>query len=234
MKIFPILFFLVCSASAQIVAWGDSYTAGTFNPEWVSHFESLSGLEVINRGVNAQGSTAIKNRFIAEPELHDAFTVIWAGRNNWAQTATVEADIATMVSTLGHNRFLVVGILNGDRPPNEYSGGSTWASINTLNSHLAVTYGNAFIDIRPILVNAYNPFLPQDVIDYGNDIPPNSLRFDDLHLNAAGNQIVAQSIYNGYLAAIPEPSTNALIGGAAAGALVFLRRRRNTTWVRFI
>jgi hypothetical protein len=50
--------------------------------------------------------------------------------------------------------------------------------------------------VRSILVAAYNPLIPQDVIDHSNDVPPSSLRFDALHLTTAGYAIVASSIKN--------------------------------------
>jgi lysophospholipase L1-like esterase len=62
------------------------------------------------------------------------------------------------------------------------------------NAQLAAAYPDNYIDIHRILVNAYNPNDPQDVADFNNDITPTSLRFDRIHLNTAGCDLVAAQI----------------------------------------
>lgn len=216
-KILPLLRSLFCAslvASApavaaqepvEIVAWGDSLTQGTGGngDSWPVWFTRLSdGITVINKGVGGQTSTQIRERMLADRDSHGKFTVIWAGRNNaFDQKGTVQADIAAMVAAVGGSNFLVVGIPNGAKEPKD--GPDRWklTLIDTLNARLKETYGERFVDIRPILVAAYDPSQPQDEKDHSHDVVPSSLRSDSLHLNSAGYKIVARAILDAYQAA---------------------------------
>ena len=110
-------------------------------------------------------------------------SIFWEGRNNlfktsagpWGQ-AQIVSDIATQVAALptGQN-YLVLSVANEDIPE-EWSDGSRYSTITGLNSTLSSIYGNYYLDIRSILVNAYNPSLPTDESDYLNDVVPTSLR----------------------------------------------------------
>ena len=136
------------------------------------------------------------------------FTVIWAGRNNYSDPQTVESDIARMVSSLTTPNYLILGVINGNYGGYESVGasGKGYAFITGIDSYLATTYGNHFINIRNILVNSYNTNLTQDVSDYARDIVPTSLRSDAIHLNTAGYGMVASAVYTAYTAALaPAP-----------------------------
>jgi lysophospholipase L1-like esterase len=60
------------------------------------------------------------------------------------------------------------------------------------------------LDIWQLLVESYNPAIPQDVIDHTRGVTPSSLRYDPLHFNGAGNAKIAQFLksylidYKGY------------------------------------
>lgn len=179
-----------------IAAWGDSLTAGSGLPEsesYPANFSKITGYQYVNGGVGGETSTQIKDRMVAATATYTYPTIIWVGRNNYNSPATVKADIATMVATLGHDRYLVLGIINGDYAT-EYVGQSGYNTIVALNSDLAAIYGSRFVDIRTYLVSLYDTLLPQDVIDHANDVPPSSLRFDQLHLNNAGYSAVADKL----------------------------------------
>lgn len=186
----------------EIVAWGDSLTqgAGGNGDSWPAWFTRLSdGIPVINKGVGGQTSTQIKERMLADKDSHGKFTVIWAGRNNaYDQKGTVQADIAAMVAALPAPNYLIVGIHNGAKEPMD--GPDRWklTLIDKLNASLKATYGERFVDIRPILLEAYDPAQPQDVEDHANNVVPSSLRSDALHLNSAGYKIVARTILDTY------------------------------------
>lgn len=192
----------VAQQPVEIVAWGDSLTQGTGGngDSWPAWFTRLSdGITVINKGVGGQTSTQIKERMLADKDMHGKFTVIWAGRNNaFDQKGTVQADIAAMVAALGAPNFLVVGISNGAKEPKD--GPARWklTLIDKLNASLKETYGARFVDIRPILVEAYDPAQPQDAKDHADNVVPSSLRSDTLHLNSAGYKVVAQAILDAY------------------------------------
>lgn len=196
---------VVAEQPAEIVAWGDSLTQGTGGngDSWPAWFTRLSdGITVINKGVGGQTSTQIKERMLADKDLHGKFTVIWAGRNNaFDQKGTVQADIAAMVAALDAPDYLVVGIPNGAKEPKD--GPDRWklTLIDKLNASLKETYGARFVDIRPILVEAYDPSQPQDGKDHADNVVPSSLRSDALHLNSAGYKVVARAILDAYQAA---------------------------------
>jgi hypothetical protein len=180
----------------MVTAWGDSMTGG--HPTgWPAQFALLSGATVNARGVGGQTSSQIKDRMIAEPARWGDFTILWAGRNNYGSPDTVKADIATMVSKLTTTNFFVISICNGDWA-SEWVGGAGYATMAALNADLKTTYGAKFVDIRKMLVDSYNPSLPQDVIDHAHDLVPLSLRGDSLHLNDAGNLVVANAINQAY------------------------------------
>ncbi|MNG66028.1 GDSL-like Lipase/Acylhydrolase [compost metagenome] len=193
---------------SQVLAWGDSLTIGSGGggTTYPSALSVLTNFTISNKGVGGETSTQIKNRLVAEPLNYSKSVIIWAGRNNYTDPTTVKADIATMISTIGHTRYLVLSILNGDFA-SEYINQTNYNIIVQLNNDLQALYGEKYIDIRKLLVNAHNQ-TAQDLIDFANDIPPTSLRSDQIHLNAAGYTKVAEFInqrlgwlynYNGYI-----------------------------------
>lgn len=143
--------------------------------------------------------------FITSQGVQSAADValIWAGRNNAYQLATVVSDIADMVTYLaGNKQYLVLSVLNGD---GEGIGTGAYNAIVALNAALAAAHGNCYLDVREYLiqsglVDAGVTPTSQDDIDVGNDVVPSSLRFDGVHLNADGYGVVARSVYAQMLA----------------------------------
>ena len=179
-----------------ILAWGDSLTAGSGSTpgfSYPSYLATLSAFNILNKGVGGETSTQIKDRFIAETGNYDKTVIIWAGRNNFTSPTTVKADIATIISTLTHDRYLVVGIINGDYS-SEWSSGINYPVINQLNEDLKTIYGKKYVPIREYLVSLHNNSA-QDLIDFGHDIVPTSLRSDNIHLNDTGYTKVAEYIF---------------------------------------
>jgi len=178
--------------SVNASAWGDSMTAApSFTSTLFSHFR---GVSVYNGGVSGETSTQIKDRMVAASGKFADVVTIWAGRNNRTDPTTIKADIAAMVGVLSTAKFVVISVLNGDNAV-EYSGQAQHILITQLNSDLAATYPDNYIDLRSYLVTQYNPSNPQDVTDFERDIVPSSLRYDDQHLNVTGNHLAA-----GYIA----------------------------------
>ena len=212
-------------ATCQVfVAWGDSMTAGFGGTPWPEQFTTATGLPISNQGVNGDTSTAIAARFLAQPALFGERTVIWAGRNNFAQKSIVENDIATMVSHLTTSDYWVLGLTNRDHEP---IGTGLYEDITTLNLDLATIYGSHFIDIRRILVDAYDPHSAADVADFTLDVVPSSLRSDELHLNTAGYGIVAQAVA-AKLVAVPEPAHTAWLAATGCALAALGLRKRKT------
>lgn len=124
----------------------------------------------------------------------DDAVVIWVGRNNYADAATVGDDIAAMVAALPTRRFLVLSVLNGNYA-GEGSGEPKWAQIIALNRALARAYRGRFVDVRAILVaQGASAMRFTNAEDYARDIPPRTLRADNIHLNPDGQRIVAATV----------------------------------------
>lgn len=175
-----------------IYAWGDSLTGGAGQVPYPTALQSQTFFSVTNKGYPSESSTQIKDRMLSEPSNYSKSVVIWIGRNNYNAPNIVKADIATMVSALGHTRYLIVGIINGDYAT-EYAGQAGWLVINQLNADLKALYGKRFVDIRPYLVSLKTNSA-QDLIDFANDVPPASLRIDPLHLTSLGYEKVSSFI----------------------------------------
>ena len=164
-------------AGNTIVAWGDSLTAGNEDGSGISYPGLLPALftpniPVLNQGIGGQTSTQITARFLATPYLQNYRGVIWSGRNNSSQTATVQSDIAVMYAKMPAG--LVLSVLNGE---GEGSGsGSVYTNIvTTLNPALSSTYSTHYLDVRSMLV-AQTAANAVDVLDKAADIPLFSLR----------------------------------------------------------
>jgi hypothetical protein len=169
--------------------WGDSLAAG-LHPA----LQEMLGATIYNGAVGGETSTQIRTRMVADTARHALPTIIWAGRNNYASPTTVKNDIAAMVAALGHDRYLILGIPNGDYTTYERSGGAGYSLITTLNSDLLALYGERFLDLRAPLVSLRDVGQSQDVQDYMDDILPTSLRSDTIHPNAAGNYAIASMV----------------------------------------
>lgn len=185
----------------ELTCIGDSLTAGTGASGASTQYPTVVANSFTrarwfrNLGVGGETSTQIATRLAAlTSDEKRATTIIWAGRNNFGNAATVKADIASMVSSLGHHRYLVVSIINGDNA-SEYVGQSGWTSITTLNTDLAALYGERFVDVRTPLVAAGAPGgSSPDATNYARDVPPAGIRFDAIHLLDAGYAIVAAAV----------------------------------------
>lgn len=117
--------------------------------------------------------------------------VFWMGQNNFYDPAGIKSDIAKSIAFLANRKFIVMSLLNAG---SEGRGTAPYQPLAGINADLARTYPDNFLDIRKILVNSYNPALSQDVQDYNQDVPPDSLRNDDNHLNDKGYAIVARHV----------------------------------------
>ncbi len=183
----------LATSSITIATWGDSLTQGAGGTAYPTQLTTLSGYSTYNGGVGGQNSTQIKDRMLADSAKHTWPTVIWAGRVNVTATEQTKADIASMVAALGHENYLVLAVTNGERA-DEHLGEPIYEQIVQLNEDLASIYGDNFIDIRSYLVSLYDSNIAQDVIDFANDIPPSSLRSDEIHFNTTGYLRIAEKI----------------------------------------
>ncbi len=117
--------------------------------------------------------------------------IFWMGQNNFYDPQGVKSDIALCIAFLSNRRFIVMSLLNAS---NEGIGTASYIQLRQINADLARTYPDNFVDIRELLVNAYDPSNAQDVQDHNNDIPPRSLHNDTEHLNDKGYAFVARQV----------------------------------------
>jgi hypothetical protein len=176
--------------SSNIAAWGDSLT-----PAFALNLQVLMPERVVfNGGVPGETSTQVAMRLVADSDHHNWITIFWAGQNNEDQPAQIKADIAASLAALaaGNSRFIVISVMNKASEP---KGTPAYAVIMQLNAELAARYPNNYLDIRSLIVNRYDPNQPQDVIDFYNDVPPTSLRFDaEGHLRNEASVMVAAQV----------------------------------------
>ncbi len=105
------------------------------------------------------------------------------------------SDIAKIVNHIGHDRYLILSVLNGDYET-EAKGLVDYQRIVSLNTALQQLYGDRFLDIRDILLKAGDTGSADDRADLERDIVPRSLRSDTIHLNDDGDALVGQSVAN--------------------------------------
>lgn len=175
----------------KFVAWGNSLTEGTGSTgdsSYVSSLARLSMVEGINMGVAGNTSTQIRARFFANPQLWKYPTLFEVGRNNYLDTATVKNDISAMVTALGHNKFIVYTVLNS---PWEPSGNANYDAIIAINNWIKTTYPNNYIDLREFLISQADRSSSADLLAIAGDYPPETLRYDMVHLNNQGYYLQA-------------------------------------------
>lgn len=181
----------------QVYCWGDSLTAGTGGTPYPTTMALISAFSSCNNsGVGGETSTEIKDRFLADSATDRRTVIIWVGRNNIDDVATIISDIDTMVNKLRHSRFLVLSVLNSDSEP---SGSARHDKALEIRDRLSKRYPLNFYDIREYLIqdgldDAGITPTAQDLIDISNDIVPTSLRSDGIHLNTDGYNLVAEKV----------------------------------------
>lgn len=177
--------------SSNIACWGDSLTEF-----FALNLQLLEpNRQVFDGGLLGQTSTVIANTQTADTTMTNWISVFWYGHNNDDDPATIKADIARSIAHLapGNNRFIVMSLVNKAQPDEE-RGTPEYATIMQLNADLAALYPDNYLDIRAWLVSHYDPNNPQDVIDFSNDVPPSSLRYDEIHLQNQGSVLVAERV----------------------------------------
>ncbi|MER8591434.1 hypothetical protein NKH33_07505 [Mesorhizobium sp. M1182] len=157
-----------------------------------------------------------ENFFIDMSDARDYATpIFWVGRNSIGlqnvsgQTATQMFDkviawheraIALLRASTNSRKFLIMGPSNRN---DEYSGSTATVAgcaltgsqsydvIVQIENELRQKWPRNFVNQRGYLVSKYDSGTPQDVIDFGRDVPPSSKRSDLLHYNTSGYGDVA-------------------------------------------
>ena len=130
--------------------------------------------------------------FIVDTPYSSALPIFWEGRNDFMWTAQILSDLAGQVATVPTGQdYAVLSIINMQRPSEWYgvSGNTLYQWLIPFNEQLESIYQSHYIDIRKILVDAYDPTQATDVTDYQHDEVPTSLRAIDIEgtlVNAIG------------------------------------------------
>lgn len=221
------------SPVADLLAYGDSLTAGVGGTSWTSQYQTQSGFVAGNEGVGGETAMQVRDRLAVDVRRTARPVVIWAGRNDLTNPATqaqadgIKARIAEMINGLGHTAYLVLGVTNQD-VAGERLGEADYAIIDQLNADLDTAYGVRFADVRRELIDngltlaGITP-TAQDLIDIAADVIPSSLRSDALHLNTAGYGVVA-SLVDAELTAL------SIAGGLAIGGGGGVSLDAENTW----
>jgi hypothetical protein len=152
--------------------------------------------------------------FVPEYALQDhsgAELWICAGINDFRSgtDADLTDDVAQIIKNVDamiafaekSGRKVLLFALTADNYSTEFYGGIRYMRILEINYYWSQKYPDYYVradnglDVRELLIAAYNANNAQDVIDYGNDITPSSLRSDDRHPNTAGYAIYANAGY---------------------------------------
>lgn len=153
--------------------------------------------------------------FVPAPAMQDlANSEVWicAGINDFRSGAATSASYDDDVIAIKRNvdamvsfseqkgrKIVLLGLTN-DNYSVEFLGGIRYPRILELNYYWSQKYpkyyvrGDDGLDLREKMVASYNPSIPQDVTDFGNDITPSSLRSDNRHPNTAGYALYANII----------------------------------------
>jgi len=128
--------------------------------------------------VNAPGSP----QFVVDTPYANYIPVFWEGRDDFDWPVQILSDLAGQVATVspGQN-YVILSILNENRPQEWYGvpGNGLYQWLIPFNEQLGAIYGPHYIDVRKLLVNAYDATQATDVSDYQHDEPPSSLRAVD-------------------------------------------------------
>lgn len=174
----------------RVVGWGDSMTAAG-SSDWLATSQAQDNPYVTytNRGVGGETSTQIRTRFTAAPELHGYNTVIWAGRNDVRTSpSTARANIAAMVTALGHTRYRVIGVIprvDATGVDERVGGSQRTNNLDVLNAGLSADYGSKFINpMQGLQTDDGVAWTGQDLTDVTTyNVPPTSRYVaDGIHL----------------------------------------------------
>ena len=117
--------------------WGDSLTnfsVGTGSTMTSAGYTSRDVYH--NAGIAGDTSSDVLTRFSAAPWRKHWNQVIWVGQN-WNSQSQIVSDIATMVNSLTHSRFLIISAINdGNSAGGQGPSGARYLELKSLASAL--------------------------------------------------------------------------------------------------
>ncbi len=159
-------------SGAGVAVYGDSMVQGigatTPNSGGFPTFlqRLIPSTFVLNAGVGGQGPTDIADRFIADTDIHPWFLVLWEADDGGTKA---ELDRAIAVNT--GLPYIVLGNCSQN-------------DVSAVNGSMASAYGDNFINIKQLMITETGQ---NDYADFRSDV---------IHLNDAGYEFVAQTVFD--------------------------------------
>ena len=137
--------------------------------------------------------------------LNEYTAVLWLGRNSVGGSFG-ETDVSVYTGVINKirnlaKRIVILSIFNGT---GETSGSSNYSAIAARNSAIQSAFPQYWYDIRADFVAQSKTWLQANYNSYylsswgsgdtdvANDVPPQALRLDGIHLNTYGNELLAE------------------------------------------
>lgn len=132
----------------------------------------LTGRKIMNAGASGDSSAQSLARFQAAGDF-DKPLITFVGINDRANPTQVQNSIASMIASLTHTKFIVLGVPTYF---GEQTGSSGANASKLINDALATAYGTRYLDTIGALLAAYDPADPYDVFCRDNGMIPQTLR----------------------------------------------------------
>ncbi|TCL73787.1 hypothetical protein [Rhizobium sp. BK251] len=129
-------------------------------------------------------------------DVEDCTLLLWAGRNNYRDTAGIIGDIFRTMDLWkkrGQPAY-IISIIDG---VDEGRGTAAYQAITRLNGEIEKRYPDQYVDVRRWLIDEAPRAMsltlsPQGIKDTAVDTVPTDLRKDGIHLTPATNRALAQ------------------------------------------
>ncbi len=188
--------------SAEILRQGSNVLAGSIQGcVAILKFEGSSYSARVFKCKKNLKNGNFKFSIIGLETMNSKYKVIWSGRNNGGDSATVLSDVSSMIDFFKNAnpnvKIYVLSVING---AGEGRGTGAYTGIDGVNTALS-SVDATYIDVRKCLINQglkFNKLTAtlQDTLDLENDLVPAQLRSDNIHLNSFGYRAVAVCVAN--------------------------------------
>ena len=176
-----------------VSCWGDSLTKSPVGgvdtyPKTLLEKVGTNGV-IYNFGVAGDYVDAIAQRQQSYPSRRNDIQIIWVGTNkDWDSNDDLISKINAMINYSTSNKYIIIGLLK------------RYAS-DELDNAMQSAFGEHFLNIRNYMItngltDASISATEQDNTDILNNTVPTSLMQDEIHLNATGQVLVGNQVYN--------------------------------------
>jgi lysophospholipase L1-like esterase len=193
------------SINQTIAVWGDSWAAGSGSSldstRWVNQIQTMfvRRQDVYEGGVGGNSTSDELTRVNADTLFpHARFVFVDKINTSTGETPAMwESNVAQILQHPTGN----VLVLSGPTGTGEGIGTQAYNDTQTINAWLAANYPNNYFDLRGYLISsglAAAGITPttSDNSDIASDTIPGSLLADGVHLNDAGQKVMAQKVHD--------------------------------------